>query len=1422
MVNGSSPISHSQNAPGRVSPAQLYHKSSGSFSSSIPNLVNPERLESHHISSNSDIPQSVIRISSESKPSDVTQTSSRGQSSALLFSHSAPISSSSSLPNASHSSVSSGPALSSSLFSPPHLAWSHGLPLAFKNACAQPNPAVGRNRSLTEDSSSSSLKTLNNYSPRIMNYASPSPSQSFRSPYISTYSESNCRRLSPSPRNSLARLTDQDREEPESRLRSTPSIRLVASSNSVGGYNQDMLHHHTTNQTSGFMSANSSPRLASTLSFGPSPASSSSPLFFNRPRPDLNHMIHLNPTNNKTSSFPPSPNLRGSPLSGTYNELCKSHKSEKIASTGLGLGLSIAGRSDSQKSSLSEEGQVGRDDEQHSKKLCHKISDINDSTGSRSSSTVSGLAILHMDLNSGRARQSIDSNSHTTASTPEPSLQVYKPDSTLSVHSLSHAQDSVMIDHSLSISENASKLAALFWDDDERLIKKDKLMEWLGGLESQSNQALNKLKSLTLKEYMAKFDFEGLRIDMGLRKLCTKLYIKGETQQVDRILAEFSKRFWDQNRTNLYFNTDMVHALSYSMLLLNTDLHVVDYHSRMSRSQFIKNTLETVYAQLPENLDDGSLLSSRDDDGGYQKASGGESNITSGESNEQGIPARASFENGIRRRRNSLADWSVRSNAPPARSSLDRWKEVFGRHNDAMDPQQSTFANYWSGNITSAENDSYSFAKSNLPHGGVSPQSVISTSRIPGLESSATTMSSDRDCPIEGVKGMKAVDDAINVVSSSSTSVSTTNSASYFSGGEQGRLEVEDSDRGRRRGSCFNMVENFSRSQFDKEIEVLLKDVYVSIKSQPIFNSARSDSPLRPGIQNSITLQRASSRRSPHSMLSSDRSGSGAGAGSKRASFRGLGGLLFAGPEISTGATRSISPTPSVGSTTQSACSMASGPQGYASTTGSHALTSLTTPSIGFVSNLSQSIIKELQEEESDENKDDTDQLGDDYEELALLGPPWAKEGILQRKQYWSSKGKRHKDKSWIQVFVVIAKGSLKMFRFGESSLGVGQSGGGSHIGEGDCQPPSDQARVGGGNWLVNAQIIGELSLSHSLTSALPSGYSKERPFAFVMTLSSGASYFFQAGTEELVNEWVSTCNYWSARLSKEPLTGGVSNMEYGWNQISDLDVAINAAGRNSSRGLIVKEKSHSPNKASQADSQDQEEMMSIMSGNSGHSHKSRKLRSRFFNGSNHSGHHHRHFLPPLPTLSPQSVSDGKRELNLSGLRPEDASDLNSPEEVTSEIKTRIPEFSPPALQCESIAAPTTPTSIQTFSSSFTQQFKNINVDKVTICDWNPPVPPLATSRLSEVEQLESLKKHNLFLRRELEKHNQLRRPMIDLFRNRPLNLQKSKLNWEKKSQYLLTEIIKYSTYIDRLEESVRLRREIHLERRANFEEAKE
>src|ERR1044072_3204822 len=75
-----------------------------------------------------------------------------------------------------------------------------------------------------------------------------------------------------------------------------------------------------------------------------------------------------------------------------------------------------------------------------------------------------------------------------------------------------------------------------------------------------------------------------------------------------------------------------------------------------------------------------------------------------------------------------------------------------------------------------------------------------------------------------------------------------------------------------------------------------------------------------------------------------------------------------------------------------------------------------------------------------------------------------------------------------------------------------------------------------------------EVNLRHTITNALPPpGYNRSRPHVFALSMPNGGLYFFQAGTAELVNEWVVTCNYWAACKSKEPLTGGVSSMEYGW-----------------------------------------------------------------------------------------------------------------------------------------------------------------------------------------------------------------------------------------------------------------------------------
>lgn len=97
-----------------------------------------------------------------------------------------------------------------------------------------------------------------------------------------------------------------------------------------------------------------------------------------------------------------------------------------------------------------------------------------------------------------------------------------------------------------------------------------------------------------------------------------------------------------------------------------------------------------------------------------------------------------------------------------------------------------------------------------------------------------------------------------------------------------------------------------------------------------------------------------------------------------------------------------------------------------------------------------------------------------------------------------------------------------------------------------------------------NAQPVESVSLNHSLSNALPPpGYNRQRPFVFALQLPNGGVYLFQVAVQEHVNEWVSTCNYWAARGSKEPLTGGVSNMEYGWGDclddvILDLDAVEN------------------------------------------------------------------------------------------------------------------------------------------------------------------------------------------------------------------------------------------------------------------------
>lgn len=81
--------------------------------------------------------------------------------------------------------------------------------------------------------------------------------------------------------------------------------------------------------------------------------------------------------------------------------------------------------------------------------------------------------------------------------------------------------------------------------------------------------------------------------------------------------------------------------------------------------------------------------------------------------------------------------------------------------------------------------------------------------------------------------------------------------------------------------------------------------------------------------------------------------------------------------------------------------------------------------------------------------------------------------------------------------------------------------------------------------------------MNHTLSNSLPPpGYNRQRPHVFAIQEPNGGVFLFQTGSQEQILEWVATCNYWAARESKEPLQGGIGNIEYGWGSCLD-DVRV-------------------------------------------------------------------------------------------------------------------------------------------------------------------------------------------------------------------------------------------------------------------------
>ncbi|KAL2862938.1 Sec7 domain protein [Aspergillus lucknowensis] len=713
-----------------------------------------------------------------------------------------------------------------------------------------------------------------------------------------------------------------------------------------------------------------------------------------------------------------------------------------------------------------------------------------------------------------------------------------------------------------SPSDEDKEQAQKLYDGQDEFVGNELAAAWLGAPDRVKIRAA----------YMELFDWSNMNILAALRSLCMRLVLKGETQQVDRVLDAFSTRWCQCNPRHGFKAADVVHTICYSLLLLNTDLHLADIEQKMTKAQFVRNTIPTIQRV--------AIDAAPEEAGNKVKGSNIDLGLQSSRS--------ATFP----------ADESESNNA----------------NTDKPDKPVNT------------------------------PGKLVN--RL-----SRTDLSS------------KMASDAVNEV-----------------------------------GPLVNTPFHGTMKAWEQQVETVLRDFYTSIQKQRLpLHGAQSDAevprtassamlgPAPHGLRRSpSTVSKSGSDIFPRGRSADSRYGAARWSSKPRSRAR-----LY--PPSTLGSSRtSLDDQSSLwspsGSSTWSKYSLGKLTSASVDSFGSGYPQADYQQSIGFANALSQAIIREdsAQSIASTEDPERTGQLLED-ETLALAGAPWAKEGSLKHKHHLDSIDKRAKDRNWNECFAVIQQGWMRLFSF-NASKSVRQKAKPRHAGG---------VVVGGGNWTENAEETWKFLLRQSIASALPPpGYSKSRPHVWALSLPTGAVHLFQAGTPEIVREFVSSANYWSARLSKEPLIGGISNIEYGWS-----DAIINSA-----------------------------------------------------------------LINPDANRSPPSSS---------GARPS----------IQSSIRSSIDQ---------QVVRPKLP------------------ADRVNISDWNPPQQSMIATSLGEADQLKGLQNYVKNVEAELQRHNELRAAMVLAFSPRHPNGTKAMANWERKSSYLLREIVKFRTYIDSLQSAIDAKNKIY------------
>lgn len=113
-------------------------------------------------------------------------------------------------------------------------------------------------------------------------------------------------------------------------------------------------------------------------------------------------------------------------------------------------------------------------------------------------------------------------------------------------------------------------------------------------------------RMMILKAFLDLFDFRNVTIILSVRRVCEKILLSAEAQQLDRFVDHFSKRWVEVNFNHGFKNSSVVYTITFSIILLNTDLFNKPRFQRMTKSQFISLTLNPL-VKASNEIEDNEL-----------------------------------------------------------------------------------------------------------------------------------------------------------------------------------------------------------------------------------------------------------------------------------------------------------------------------------------------------------------------------------------------------------------------------------------------------------------------------------------------------------------------------------------------------------------------------------------------------------------------------------------------------------------------------------------------------------------------------------------------------------------------------------------------------------------------------------------------